>query len=666
MSDHHLGTLGCSMDWESVCHTSSETLPPVYAIQTNSNNNNNNNSNNDNGTTAAIVTPPRHSVAHRRFLPTLLPISSSDDMHMNIGMNNDMNNNNCSDYNTYCPWEELEDDLAVQLENNPDSLQLFRSVHAVGVCQPAVLKSLAYLSSPSVLQNNLNDCAGIVCSNNNNCNNEYTDTVSCVADYLAQPTNKHKHTTNLACIRLLMTLRSPIEAGWQLQESVLENTVRFVTERSYQWEYIDHSDQVLLWELRAICLCEQERLVADNAEQQQQQLSPLDELTRMQIQRGGEFTAAAISAGARLVEQGLEHSTNMVTSGIGETGGLLIQVLTPQDEPFLDQQTKSGVVTLVYTGAAVRVTDDARTATKGLMLGLCKASTVGLKVAATKFQEEGLGEKLMPHAESRMVMSAVAEVGMATLGAAAIIGESVYNSTSAVIKKTAEVTADVVQHKYGHSAGQVVRDTSDTAGNVLRTIATVTALKGKVLTKAIAKDAGKYHLQEHEKGPSLLDESMLESIDGDEQDTDSVDKDELDESQGSEDFVDIRTIYLSESSSGDFAKHGVLLGDTDGNASDDNKHGVLLGGTNTDGNGNADNKHDDKVAGGSETDETESMTVCGDEAEIRTAETLPRLKLEARPSHSGGGLQIHTRDRGPRNLSGEVVSLTIGALLGSQ
>jgi hypothetical protein len=551
-----------------------------------------------------IISPPRHSVAHRRFLPTLLPVFGSED----------------------CLWEELEDDLAITLENNPDSLQLFHSVHSAGVCERRVLQSLAYLSSssPSIMiksnrrNNNHQTENGQFESDSHGY--EYTDAVSTVAHYLAQhcqqSMNTADQTVKLACLRLLMTLRSPIEAGWQLEESVLSNTVLFVTDRSYDWEYLDHSDQVMLWELRAICLNEQERILSE-------------QLGRIQCL--GEFTAASISAGARLVEAGLLHSTNMVTSGIGETGGLLTSVLEPniiyniesttlsKDHGNNLQNTKTpGMNTLVVMGAAKRVTDDARVTTKGLVMELRRVSSQGLHTAATKFQEGHLGEKLVPHAEHRMVLTAVGEVGMASLGAAAIVGEAVYNSTSAVVKKTADITVDVVQHKFGHSAGQVVRDTSDTAGNVLRTIATVAAFKGRILTNSIAQDVGKSHLQkEYEKGFSLLDKS----IDCDEQEEEQAEKSELEESEVSVGVVDIRTIYLSKSS----------VDSKYGDCDDDGKYG-------------------DNIAAGHETDETESVTLCGDEVDSRIQETCTPLKLEAQSPYEGGGLQIHTGDQLTRTV----------------
>jgi hypothetical protein len=61
-----------------------------------------------------------------------------------------------------------------------------------------------------------------------------------------------------------------------------------------------------------------------------------------------------------------------------------------------------------------------------------------------------------------------------------------------VAQKTVSVTADVVGHKYGESAGKLVNDTGESAGNIVRTITHVSMLSsGKTFTKSVAKNTGK-------------------------------------------------------------------------------------------------------------------------------------------------------------------------------
>lgn len=542
---------------------------------------------------SVMITPPRHSVATRRFLPALL-----------------------SDTHTHSSWLEIEDDLAILLENNTDSLQLFQSVHSLGVSSRAVLQSLAYLSSPAVIRQHDEPTSTSTTSTSTTA---YADAISTLALYLAQPTVSHA--AKLASLRLLWTLRTPLEAGWQLQENVLHETLHFVTDRAQDWEYLEHSDPVLLWELRAICLNEQDRAAA----------------VRSSIQRGGATAAATIQSGARLVETGLSHSTVLVTAGIDRTADLLKSALEPDKEPWMDP--RSGVITLTYTDAAKRATASVRESTQACVTVARGVSSRGLQAAATHFQQEGMGEKLVPHPEHRTVLTAAGHVGMASLGAAAIVGEALFDSTRAIAQKTTHVTADVVQHKYGTSAGQLVRDASDTAGNILRTIAQVATLDGMVLGKIVAKDTGKMHFVETQNTATSVRETdapsasleLTQDSDGkdgiDESSTvivKQVDKDDIDSETGVG-LVDIRTIFLSGPLAGSERK----------------------------------NVHDRIGGGGNEMDETESLTVCGDESVRDVYMMPPRLTLEAERPDERGGLQIHTGYNRQRTESHEAVFLTL-------
>ena len=63
---------------------------------------------------------------------------------------------------------------------------------------------------------------------------------------------------------------------------------------------------------------------------------------------------------------------------------------------------------------------------------------------------------------------------MATLGAAVMFGDAMIESTRHVLKRTADVSANVVEQKSGNAAGDCVRDATDTARNVFCTLSYVT------------------------------------------------------------------------------------------------------------------------------------------------------------------------------------------------
>lgn len=207
--------------------------------------------------------------------------------------------------------------------------------------------------------------------------------------------------------------------------------------------------------------------------------------------KGGEAVASFIMGAARWFERGLATSVPVVTEGIDATGRLIKENLVPEEKPLVNRPTE--VVTLTYTGATKRATGRVRESAQFVAFGIRDASTRGISKVAKKFEDENLGEELVQDKDMRDVMVAAGKVGLATLGAAAIVGEALFDTTKAVAQKTASVTADVVRHKYGDAAGRVVEDTTDSAGNILRTITHVGTLEVGVLKNVVAKNVGKVH-----------------------------------------------------------------------------------------------------------------------------------------------------------------------------
>jgi len=104
---------------------------------------------------------------------------------------------------------------------------------------------------------------------------------------------------------------------------------------------------------------------------------------------------------------------------------------------------------------------------------------------------------MVPDDNQREVLTVAGKVGIASLGAAVIVSEAIVDTTSQVINKTVSVTADVVSHKYGNCAGQIIKDTSATTGNILRTIGHLAGLNPNPegVTKMVAKKASKDQIQ---------------------------------------------------------------------------------------------------------------------------------------------------------------------------
>jgi hypothetical protein len=157
----------------------------------------------------------------------------------------------------------------------------------------------------------------------------------------------------------------------------------------------------------------------------------------------------------------------------------------------------------------------AKRATGGLLVtikfaasSIRDASTDRIHHLAQRMEQEQWGQRIILHEGSRNVLVAVGTVGIASLGAAAIVGEAVVATTASVALKAAEVTASVVRYKYGEHAGQVVEDASQTTGNILRTTSALALLELSVLSKSVAKNTIKVQatrIHEGEEEESTVD-----------------------------------------------------------------------------------------------------------------------------------------------------------------
>ncbi len=81
---------------------------------------------------------------------------------------------------------------------------------------------------------------------------------------------------------------------------------------------------------------------------------------------------------------------------------------------------------------------------------------------------------------------------MATVGAVALVGESIIESGKAVVYQTSNVTADIVRHRHGDDAGQIVSDVFESTGNVLSI--TRTSFQATHISKAATKNIAKMHI----------------------------------------------------------------------------------------------------------------------------------------------------------------------------
>jgi hypothetical protein len=416
-------------------------------------------------------------------------------------------------WNRVVSWDELEDRLAVLVGNDATVLQLLHSVYSVGV-PDQVLRSLAVVALQIPDHDDPFESDTVPTSTTSTTTPwlDSSNALATVAHYLVhQHVDKRATRTrngnqatecvaSLACLRFLVTVRSPTEAGWQREEFRLAETLAFLTQRECcvapekdatlskhcPTEEIYHSETTLLWELRALCLHELERL-------QEQAL-----ICQAWIDATAETTANCIETGAHVIKLGLTHSTTLVTTGIDAMGDVVQSCIDPvlrEAGTNTEYDPRSTAAALTYTGAARRVTRQARECTQRTTSEVQDASCRAIQMAATQFYRHQVGHAVVPDDSRRHALAAAGKVGLAGLGAVVIVGEAVLESSNAVAQATVDATAGVVEHRYGAAAGQVVRNTSETAVNVFRTVGHVAMVKSRILGKAVVKKSAKTHME---------------------------------------------------------------------------------------------------------------------------------------------------------------------------
>jgi len=265
-------------------------------------------------------------------------------------------------------------------------------------------------------------------------------------------------------------------------------------------------------------LSDMKRVLVENQNENSSGNDPewTDQIVERPVVFLGDTASDFISSGARWVEKSLALSVvPAVNSGIERTGSFVKKNIEPGDgKQSIDRQAE--VTALVYSHKIKETTDKVRETAHTVRYGIRNASTRGINKIAKKVDEKDLGTQLCPDEGVRDLVVATGKIGLATLGGVAVVAEAIYHTTRDVAQKSTKVTADVVRYKYGDTAGTLVQETGDSLGNVVRTLTHITAVEGKVMAEAIAKNTGKV------------------AIKGDRENTNSCERPNADERTGSE------------------------------------------------------------------------------------------------------------------------------------
>eukprot|EP00934_Nitzschia_sp_Nitz4_P002011 Nitzschia sp. Nitz4//scaffold29_size155292//53450//55018//NITZ4_002651-RA/size155292-processed-gene-0.284-mRNA-1//-1//CDS//3329546427//2011//frame0 len=228
----------------------------------------------------------------------------------------------------------------------------------------------------------------------------------------------------------------------------------------------------LLWELRAMCL----RLL----DLQKQRLDVMLHV--------GDTAALLISAGAKWLENGMTKSIPLVSSQMQVAAKQAKGTIRPAQYPLM--MDRDAVVATVFSDALKRASQGLLDSTEWVVLGIRDATSQGVETLAGHWDGDKMGDAVP--VEGLVAVQALGKVGMATVGAVVVVGEAVLDSSRALLQAATQVTAEVVEHKYGSSAGQVVSDAGETAVNIYKTIGHVALLaEGASMAKSVAKKTAK-------------------------------------------------------------------------------------------------------------------------------------------------------------------------------
>jgi hypothetical protein len=236
-----------------------------------------------------------------------------------------------------------------------------------------------------------------------------------------------------------------------------------------------------------------------------------------------EYISDNIFKGATLVADGLAKViVPNVTKGIEAIGDF---VISQNSNPSIPAKRKQDSTTSTATKSkeeqeleefvsltkdSAKASDSMRQGVRTLTYGIRDFSTRQIHATSKAWQEKQIGKQVIPDDEVRETLVATGKVGVATLGASALLVESMFHTTKAIAQTSVKVAAKVGGHYHGEEVGNLIDNVGTTAGNVLRTITHVGTLEAQVLSKAVARNSAKVEMKAKVK--ESVESSMKDDI----------------------------------------------------------------------------------------------------------------------------------------------------------
>ena len=147
------------------------------------------------------------------------------------------------------------------------------------------------------------------------------------------------------------------------------------------------------------------------------------------IDASGEAMAKQIFQGAKFIENGLANVvTPFLTKGIDSVGSFTKDRIEPSCEDYGDSDGEDDLA-ISLSNEVVNATDKFRRGSQTVAFGVRDVSTKGIASVAKKWEDNGTTAHFVQDEELRALMTAAGKIGIAALGATAIVSESIFETT---------------------------------------------------------------------------------------------------------------------------------------------------------------------------------------------------------------------------------------------
>mmetsp|Transcript_26945 Transcript_26945/g.63285 ORF Transcript_26945/g.63285 Transcript_26945/m.63285 type:complete len:493 (-) Transcript_26945:168-1646(-) len=401
-------------------------------------------------------------------------------------------------------WQNLEDDLYLMLDGRVDRLQICKEFHfgrnhqRDGLLGPNrsrdLLWTFAYLFS-----SNDKDIA------------IYDEHVSRLASFLS--TGRDVRCLKLAVVRTFYKMCRTKPKYDHYNESLErddnqfspEKLFKFLTNRVEEWnDALGHDLSTmafaLVYEIRAKCL--------RNLDLERNRIKSVTDK--------GENTAVIIATGAKIMELGIQKSNKIIESRISNAGQRMKGWIDDASgggnnvgkscRKVKNIDDRDALIIRTFSGSTKRVSEYARQGSNRIAQSTLDNTLTGLHTIGNKVEKSSTEMIDQIHPENREMIKAVGKIGVASVGAVALVAEAFIETSRSLSSKTVGVTADIVGHTYGSVAGEVARDAADTYTNIVQIMGNIAvASNGSKLVKKAAKTAGKNQIDEDvEKAKDII------------------------------------------------------------------------------------------------------------------------------------------------------------------